>query len=69
MARCNPTMHPGADGCSALAAALFSAGIAGARDVECMKTCSGCVSRRSAAQLRLVPSSAEQELSSPPRQR
>jgi|EndMetStandDraft_4_1072995.scaffolds.fasta_scaffold2383085_2 hypothetical protein len=65
MARCNPTMYPGGAGCPTLAAALISAGIAGVGDAECMKDCSGCVSRKPVAHLRLVPSSAEPESSSP----
>ena len=67
MARCKPTMYPGADGCPALAAALLAAGIPGAGDMECLKRCSGCLPERSVARLRLVHSSAAPGSSSPQR--
>ena len=68
MVRCNPKMYPGAkDGCPALAAALFAAGIPGARDVECLKSCAGCRPERAVPRLRLVPSSAAAGSSSPQR--
>ena len=64
MTRCKPTMYPGADGCRRLAAALFAAGIPGAGDMECLKSCSGCQAEKPAPRLRLVPTSAATESSS-----
>lgn len=69
MARCNPTMYPGAEGCSTLAAALLAAGIPGARDIECLKRCSGCGAEKPAPRFRLVAPSAAPGSSSPLRLR
>jgi hypothetical protein len=69
MTRCNPTMYPGADGCPALATALFAAGIPGASNIDCMKSCQGCTSERAVPRLRLVPPCDATESSSPQRLR
>lgn len=69
MARHKPTMYPGADGCPALAAALFAAGIPGAGNVDCLKSCVDCKSGRSVPRLRLVPPSDATGSSSPQRRR